>query len=282
MGLAGRKHLSDLSAQEQKVVDDVERYGCHIIQVEGGDDDNGFSYSIGLHRNFVQPEIVIFGQKPKWRALIINNLVDDFRHGKVYLPNQRYPGVLFDFDCELRVVHKDWYPPYLGWAIWYYFTVLRAPSPFPSLQLVWPDLSGRFPWENGYENPYAQPILDRPMTDAEKEWSRRKIDEATAKTAALPRSDFVEDLHTKVIECIHLGEGAAIASVRHWRDGTWGFLCWADSHDNRDALREVRLHDVIASDPSINEVAGIKRGYRADRLFSGSAWTILENSEDEE
>jgi hypothetical protein len=45
----------------------------------------------------------------------------------------------------------------VNYAIWYYRS-----SPFPVLQLVWPDPAGLFPWEDGFDERYRkrQPTLE--------------------------------------------------------------------------------------------------------------------------
>jgi hypothetical protein len=52
----------------------------------------------------------------------------------------------------VRAVPKDRYFDYLGWACWFYRSLLFKVDPimehkFPVLQLCWPDKQGKYPWE---------------------------------------------------------------------------------------------------------------------------------------
>jgi hypothetical protein len=55
-----------------------------------------------------------------------------------------------------RPVQPVWYRPFLGTAIWFN----EGPS-FATLQLIWPDKSERFPWQEGFDPSWAwaQPML---------------------------------------------------------------------------------------------------------------------------
>ena len=65
---------------QQKLVDDVKEYGCHILNV-AGDNRPDFSYSVGLFANFGHPEITISGLPAEKAAQLINLACDRIRQG---------------------------------------------------------------------------------------------------------------------------------------------------------------------------------------------------------
>jgi hypothetical protein len=46
---------TNLEADETKLVDDIEKYGCHIIHVKPQQPIPGWSYTIGLYEALQQP-----------------------------------------------------------------------------------------------------------------------------------------------------------------------------------------------------------------------------------
>lgn len=46
---------------DQKLLDDVQGHGWHVIGVEADNEGPAFAYSIGLYQTFGHPEVVVFG-----------------------------------------------------------------------------------------------------------------------------------------------------------------------------------------------------------------------------
>lgn len=171
----------ELDPLEQQCIDNIKKYRCHIWHVgpSGRAElpaDDGFSYSVGIYSELKTPELIIFGQKPEWRLSIINLIVERINDGERFEARQRYSGLLEGYELSFHDVPLFAYPQYLGWDIWYYDRFHPVDPLFPVLQVVWPDLAGRFPWEPDYENGYKQPILDH------YEWT---IDETGVKAKAI-------------------------------------------------------------------------------------------------
>jgi hypothetical protein len=134
------------SPPEQKVIDDVAKYGFHIMNVMVDDEDKPeFSYTIGLYQTYKHPEIIIFGLE-KIRKNVISHLGKDVQSGKVYLADELYDDILQDHKCTFRVVLREKFPEYFGWAMWYYDY-----HDFPAVQCVWPDKQQHFPWEPEFD-----------------------------------------------------------------------------------------------------------------------------------
>lgn len=149
----------DLDPLEQRCIDHIRDYGCHIVHVLPDEQDDGFSYSVGLYARFGHPEIVVFGQKETWRAAIINAISDGVQAGKRYASDRDYDDLIANYVARFRDVPLCAYPEFFGWAIWYYNRFLDLVT-FPVLQCVWPDMQSRWPWNEGYEAGYSQPVLD--------------------------------------------------------------------------------------------------------------------------
>lgn len=78
-----------------------------------------------------------------------------------------------------------------------------------------------------------------------------------------------------------LDDGLPILLVMHNEDDcSWTFLC--DSTDNEEDSRLVTMEDIVAMDPSLNEIAEIPPGWVAFRDFVGDEWDKFEEGGEEE
>jgi hypothetical protein len=141
---------------DKKVLNDVRRYGWHVISVMEEDDCPPFTFSIGLYHSFRHPEILIIGLDLTLMQSMINNIGNDIKSGKVYRKGKYYSGLLEGFDCLFRKVAEKHYDEYLGYANWFY-----RKKAFPVLQCVWPTTKGVFPWEKEFPKDLItwQPLL---------------------------------------------------------------------------------------------------------------------------
>jgi hypothetical protein len=142
-------------AGDSKLISDVEAYGCHVVGVLADGQGPGFAYSVGLFRNYAHPETLLFGLDQMLMRQLIVGICDELKRGKRFEPGGRYPDLRARHDCEFRRVGLEHYPPFLGYARWFY----RGDT-FPVLQCFWPDMSGIFPWEKGFEPKFLplQPV----------------------------------------------------------------------------------------------------------------------------
>lgn len=148
-----------MTQSEQEVFDNIEKYGCHVMHILENENNSikepRFSYSIGLFKNYKQPEIVIIGLKQELAHILINNICYDYQQG-TFLNSGKYNADILDsFDCLIVDVDKKHYQNYLGWASWYY-----KGDNFPVLQVIYPTIKGIFPWEKKYPRELGQPILN--------------------------------------------------------------------------------------------------------------------------
>jgi hypothetical protein len=141
---------------DQKLLDDVAEYGWHVMKVLDQPDTPGWAYSIGLHRTFDHPEVLIFGQDIDLMHSMINTIGDGLRAGNTFEVDGRYPDLIEAYWCTFRPVKSIWYDAFLGFATWFY-----GGAAYPVLQCFWPDFDGRFPWEPNFNKDllWAQPLL---------------------------------------------------------------------------------------------------------------------------
>ncbi len=147
-----------MTASEQEVFDHVEKYGCHVVSVFGGENlqkEPPFTYSIGLFKNFQLPEIIIIGLKTELAHVLINNICYDYKKGKSLKLGAFNSDILDHFDCMVVEVDKKFYPDYFGWARWFYKN-----DDFPVAQIIYPTVKGVFPWEKDFPANVQYPILN--------------------------------------------------------------------------------------------------------------------------
>ncbi len=138
----GRKFPTPRDDSDNRVLEDVRNYGCHIIHVGADEKGPGWSYSIGLFHSFAQPEVMIFGLPWSTAQAIINGLSARMNASQHFAHGGSDSEVLDNHEVEFVSVSQDHYRAYLGYAMWFY-----GGSEFPMLQVVWPDNRGTFPWE---------------------------------------------------------------------------------------------------------------------------------------
>ena len=147
---------------ERKALDNIKKYGLHVMHVFGDEKNPPFSYSIGLFANYLHPEIVIIGLKYELAQVLLNNMAYDIKRGKDFTAKTFHEGVLNDFLCYFGEVPKSVYREYVGWAIWFY-----EGTDFPLIQCVYPTVSGKFPWEKDF--PEDAQFFCKMLTESPKE-----------------------------------------------------------------------------------------------------------------
>lgn len=147
---------------EAKIHTNVQEHGFFVMLVF---DHTGrkphFAYTIGLHHtNPALCEIFMIGLNLAQLRRIVPDIARRMLAGGRYeagKPNADFTanGLPFFFG-EIDPQH---YNGYLGWAIRYY-----ARQHFPVQQVVWCDTRGKFPWQEGFEEPFRaqQPVLFDP------------------------------------------------------------------------------------------------------------------------
>lgn len=148
-------------ASDERLIADVKRVGWHAVGVAEEADRPPFVYSVGLYLSFGHPELIVVGLRPNVGHALIADVVERLRAGSHVSWDTRYSDIVENFDVVFKVMDESKFREYLGYALWFYRSLL--PDSFPTLQLVWPDRSGSFPWEPGFDPALAerQPLLSR-------------------------------------------------------------------------------------------------------------------------
>ena len=118
---------------EQKAIDDIDKYGCHILHVMEDDENPRFTYSIGIQKTTKKPDLIITGLKNEIAQWMINEYNSRIKNGEVFEPSKYYEGFLDGFDVTFIEVSKQHYKEYFGWGCWY-----NKGDDFKMLQMVYP------------------------------------------------------------------------------------------------------------------------------------------------
>ena len=231
---------------KQAIINNIEKYGCHLALLEADNYLPAFAYTIGLYKKFNHPEIICFGLGTDVMGALLNHVRDLTEQGETIIPYKSYSGFLNGYDVQFLPVDKTFYPDYMGYGGWFY----DMSFDFPALQLVWPDKENRFPWEDGFnvDWKFKQPLLDR-NTDFK----------------------FYEERNLGVYTTKQVLDGEPILYVYHNNDGDWQFHS-CDDPDVEDA-KLVSLEQIVKLDSSVNEVYFLQYGEKAWRESKDDEWS---------
>lgn len=139
----------------------VREYGWGVTGVRGTTMPD-CAYSIGLWHSYDSVEACLLGVPQQQGMAIVNAVGQRIRDGLTLTPDLKLAGVIEGYEFRLAPVHSSWYERLFGAAIDYY----QRP-PFPVVQLLWPDTSGRYPGDPEREHGTydAQPALWLPMDE---------------------------------------------------------------------------------------------------------------------
>jgi hypothetical protein len=139
--------IMQLDANEQRVVDVVDRVGWMVMKVspnKGDQDPRWFAYTIGLSVTFGWPELICFGMDVDVMTELLNNAVRELKT-KEPATGLQLTEVAEGYPLKLEVLPKKFFPEHLGWAMWFADYRGIKPHQFGCLQLLWPDKGGHFP-----------------------------------------------------------------------------------------------------------------------------------------
>jgi len=144
---------------DRKALADIEQYGCHVLHVIEEGELPPFTYSMGIQQKTTKPEVVVVGLKRELSHSVVNEYNRRVKAGEAFEPYERYAGFIEGFECEVRPVHRSHFNEYFGHCLWLY----NGPN-FHVVQLVWPNTSGVWPWQDAASEWFKswQPLLDLP------------------------------------------------------------------------------------------------------------------------
>lgn len=148
-----RPTAADFARFFQKIEDDIERVGWSAVGVM---DNPPFTYTVGLTESYDHPELIIYGIGAETAHGILSVAVHHIEKeyeggvGKTYEAGQRYDEILDGYEV-LFVDHPADFP--LTAAASYYKAMGKE---WEALQLVWPDVEGKFPGEESMDPDYEK------------------------------------------------------------------------------------------------------------------------------
>jgi len=141
---------------EQKLIDDIERFGWHCIHINAEEGLVEYSFTVGLFQTYRHPELVIFGLPSKTSHRILTIAANAAKAGTPLDLSQTTDELVEDYACCFAEVPKEHYYEHVGFCRWYY-----QGNNFPLYQIVWPSKSGHFPWHPEATEAFraAQPLI---------------------------------------------------------------------------------------------------------------------------
>lgn len=260
-----------LDEEDERTISHIEEFGCSIVLVRSTTSGPGWSYTAGVYDTSGSPEIITVGLKEETAQSLLNEAARQLRAG-TNLSKGRHRDMLGEVECEFRPVDPKWVQHLMGWGHWYY-----DGWDFPVLQAVYPDLENRFPGEPGFDQHFAQPLMQPAISKTAVEndfWASADPE------SSLFNWKFPDPPHTRVYLSKTVQNGAEpVTYVSHDADdGAWQFL--GDSMTDSGGVLSC-FHHPIDNDPSLAELADLPLGWYAERSKPGEPW-IRKQREPEE
>jgi hypothetical protein len=255
---------------EKKLIDDIEKHGCHIIQVRAEDGFPGWSYTVGLTDLLGCPEIIVIGLKNEVAHWLLNECSRRLQAGVKVENGSRVEELLVTVECEFRSVERKWLKQTMGYAVWFY-----GGDDFEVLQCVYPDHVNRFPSEADFDSEWRarQPLL---FAHALSSTVEAEFWAANDPQSSLHNWKFVDPPHTGVYTTKRVMSGDdPITRVFHdVEDGAWQFHGPPES--KAEDLAYVCFHHIVDKDLSITELADLPVGWSAWRDDVSGPWQRAE------
>lgn len=253
---------TELDPRQKKCVQDIEEFGCHIIQVSGEDHPN-WSYSIGLHERFRHPEVIVCGLKQDVAGYVINEVKSWVANGAVLEIGKEYLGLLEGVNCQFGEVQREWIWHLMGWDVWFYDR-----RPFSAIQCIYPDHNGKWPWDEGFKREWLdkEPILARNGAASARVLSF--LTEEDLREAG--HWGFPEATDQKcIVEKPIIDELRPILLVSHDNDGSWDFLL---GNSEPGSAHLAHLRHMVMWDPSLETLADLPNEWCAWRDSPSDPW----------
>ena len=158
---------------ERRALSDIEEYGWHCLLVADEHHphhaeaiaamgphevyDATFAYTVGVWGTWHHPELVLVGRWQHAHAYL-SALVDMIEDGARFSPGDTTDELLEGYEVRFGAVSDFRRTELLTWSDW-----ANARRRFEAVQVILPDLAGKWPDEDGYEG-FPQPLL-RPDAD---------------------------------------------------------------------------------------------------------------------
>jgi len=133
---------------DSRIENDIAKYGWHSLHVfPENEDQDRFTYSIGLSETYGGPEVAIFGLDRSRAHELLGVCAKLFAEGAqltLESPDNRF--LKDGYDVIFREIEREAFSEYLGTATRYF-----GDKEFSAVVMFFPDAKGRYPWEFGYK-----------------------------------------------------------------------------------------------------------------------------------
>jgi hypothetical protein len=247
-------------------LDTIEQHGWQVLMIKG-EPSSRFAYTIGAYDTLGIPELIVVGLVEQTAHRALNYAIQAMREGK-NLTVGRHRDIVGEVEVEFRPVDPKWKQHVMCRAHWYY-----NESKFPALQLIYPDLEGRFQDEEGFAEYFRQPLLSPGIEDGHREKDFWALNDPAS---ALFKWKFPDPPHTRVFlsKTVHEKEEAVTYVSHDTSDGSWQFL--GDKMADGGGPIISCFHHPIDDDRSLEELHDLPIGWYAERGAPGEPWKRYE------
>ncbi len=251
----------------ERTLSNIEQYGWDVMVING-DPQTRFSYTVGVNDTLGFPELIVVGLTNDTGFTALNVAVTAMQKG-IDLTKGRHRDVVGEVEVEFRPVARDWIEHVMYRDHWYH-----EGKEIPALQMIYPDLEGKFQWEEGFQEYFRQPLMQTaPPTErrAKDFWAH------CDPSSSLFAWKFPDPPHTQAFLSQTVQDRAEqITYVSHdTSDGAWQFL--GDSMADGGGPVTSCLHHPLDWDQSLRELYDLPLGWYAVRDKPGDPWQRFES-----
>lgn len=259
-------------ASFQSTLLNIEEFGWETLLIKG-EPESRFAYTAGAYDTLGVPELIVVGLTLETADQALDLAIEQLREG-VDLRHGKHREIVGEVPIETRPVTREWYEHLMRRTHWYY-----GGETVPALQIVYPDLQGRFQWEEGFEEYFRQPLLDsnnRENPRAKDFWNHHE------ESSVLFNWKFPDPPHTRVFlsQSVHDKREEVTFVSRDADDGAWQFLGNSMADGGGPVIS--CFHHPIEDDPTLAELHDLPLGWYAVRDSVGESWQRLEHEQPEE
>ncbi len=146
-----RRKNQELDTEDECILDNIRRFGFHLLEIPGDDEGPGFVWSIGFEHLYKHPEILIFGDSPM--GIVLGAIGDRICQGERFEHGDELNDLFSNARARFVLVagKEEVYREHFGYASWFYQS-----WDFRVLQLQWSDRQGRFPGDPDFDDRFVQ------------------------------------------------------------------------------------------------------------------------------
>ena len=145
--------MPNMDAVLKKTLGLIDTFGYSVIAVFPDDETGfpGFAYTVGLTAKGL-PELIMTGLHHSQSQPLLRLAAEQQLEEGPFVIGNRYDRLIEGMDCAVTAVSEENQENLLRMA----YAVMPPGKTLRALQVVWPDSQGRFPWEPGFEERFAQ------------------------------------------------------------------------------------------------------------------------------